>query len=184
MIEPVDQRWESANPRLVPANAFSSYASEEVTFLVKDVSCALVEVSRADYEEKIDQGRHYAEMLPEEEYHPSPAALDLFERTLHRSARRLARAVGITTETVLARKGDGAVLVSLCQTGTPIGILLRRWAAWRHGLTLPHYTISVVRGHGVDNNALSHIFDRHDPTAIPHRNPVRRWMDRQGRYRP
>ena len=43
---------------------------------------------------------------------------------------------------------------------------MRRWAAWRHGVALPHYTISVVRGHGVDDNALSYILDRHDVAAI------------------
>lgn len=27
----------------------------------------------------------------------------------------------------------------LARVGTPVGILLRRWAAARHGLDLPHY---------------------------------------------
>jgi hypothetical protein len=39
-------------------------------------------------------------------------------------------------------------------------------AAWRHGVALRHYSISVVRGHGVDDNALSYILDRHDAAAI------------------
>ena len=118
---------------------------EEVTFLVKDLSGVLVEVTRAEYEEGINQGRHYAEMLPEEEYRPTAEALHLFEHALNRSARRLALAVGITTEKVLSCQGPAPILVSLCQTGTPIGVLMRRWAAWRHGVALPHYTISVVR---------------------------------------
>jgi hypothetical protein len=145
---------------------FSSYAQEEVTFLVKDLSDSLVEVSRAEYEQGIDQGRHYAEMLPEEEFRPTAEALTLFEHALTRSARRLALAVGITAEKVLSSSNASLVLVSLCQTGTPIGVLLRRWAAWRHGVALKHYTISVVRGYGVDDNALSYILDRHDGAAI------------------
>ena len=84
-------------------------------------------------------------MLPEEEYRPTAEALHLFEHALNRSARRLALAVGITTEKVLSCRGPEPILVSLCQTGTPIGVLMRRWAAWRHGVALPHYTISVVR---------------------------------------
>jgi hypothetical protein len=160
------QRGASERRQVARVNGFSSYCPDEVMFLVKDLSGALVEVSRADYEQGIDEGRHYAEMLPEEEFWPTDEALDLFDRALRRSAQRLALAVGIATEQVLVRRGSRTVLVSLCQTGTPVGILLRRWAKWRHGLKLPHYTISVVRGHGVDANALSHVLDRHDPGAI------------------
>ena len=167
VIQPANDRWKAATLASAPAtNGFSSYPPEEVTFLVKDLSGVLVEVTRAEYEEGINQGRHYAEMLPEEEFRPAVEALNLFEHALNRSARRLALAVGITTEKVLACRGPEPILVSLCQTGTPIGVLLRRWAAWRHGVALRHYTISVVRGHGVDDNALSYILNRHDGAVI------------------
>jgi hypothetical protein len=168
VIQPVEQPNEGVAVSQVAriSNGFGSYAPDEVTFLVKDVSDLLIEVSRAEYEQGVDQGRHYAEMLPEEEFRPTAEALTLFEHVLTRSARRVALAVGITTEKVLSRRNGHPVLVSLCQTGTPIGVLLRRWAAWRHGMALQHYTISVVRGHGVDDNALSYILDRHDAAAI------------------
>lgn len=164
--EPGQHGGRAPSPAVRSGGGFSSYAPEEVTFLVKDLSDALVEVSRAEYEREVDRGRHYAEMLPEEEFRPTPEALTLFENALTRSARRLALAVGVTTEKVLATRDADPVLVSLCQTGTPIGVLLRRWAAWRHGMALPHYTVSVVRGRGVDDNALSAVLDRHDPAAI------------------
>lgn len=153
-------------PPTAQVERFGSYAPEEVTFLVKDLSDRLVEVPRDQYEQRIDEGVHYAEMLPEEEVRPTPEAAHLFENALVRSARRLALVVGVTAEQVLRSKGGDAVLVSLCQTGTPVGVLLRRWAAWRHGLALRHYTVSVVRGHGVDDNALTHILDRHDGAAV------------------
>lgn len=168
MTQPVEQHHEgvSLSPAAQVVSGFSSYAPEEVTFLVKDLSDSLVEVSRAEYEQRIDQGRHYAEMLPEEEFRPTAEALTMFEHALTRSARRLALAVGVTAEKVVAGSNADPVLVSLCQTGTPIGVLLRRWAAWRHGVAWRHYSISVVRGHGVDDNALSYILDRHDAAAI------------------
>ena len=167
MIQPANDRRKATNLAPVTAgNGFSSYPPEEVTFLVKDLSGALLELTRTEYEDRINQGCHYAEMLPEEEYRPTAEAVNLFEHALNRSARRLALTVGITTEMVLACRGPEPVLVSLCQTGTPIGILMRRWAAWRHGVALTHYTISVVRGYGVDDNALSYILDRHDAAAI------------------
>jgi hypothetical protein len=40
---------------------------------------------------------------------------------------------------------------------------VRRWARFAHGLDLPHYAISIVRGRGVDEVALAHIAARHDP---------------------
>ena len=66
MIQPADDRPKAATLAPAPAaNGFSSYPPEEVTFLVKDLSGVLVEVTRAEYEEGINHGRHYAEMLPE-----------------------------------------------------------------------------------------------------------------------
>jgi hypothetical protein len=40
--------------------------------------------------------------------------------------------------------------------------------AWRHHVDLRHYTVSVVRGHGVADNALSYILGRHDSAAAPY----------------
>jgi Phosphoribosyl transferase (PRTase)/PELOTA RNA binding domain len=165
VTQPAEQHA-PALPGSPRGNGFGSYRTEDVTFLVKDLGDSLVEVPRAEYEQRVNQGGHYAEMLPEEEYRPAAEALTLFERVLSRSARRLALAVGVATEKILSSRGPEPVLVSLCQTGTPIGILFRRWAAWRHGAALRHYTVSVVRGHGVDDNALAYILDRHDGAAL------------------
>lgn len=137
MIKPgTPQRGARERRQVSRVNRFGSYCPDEVVFLVKDLSGALAEVSRADYEQGIDEGRHYAEMLPDEEFRPTAEALDLFDRALQRSAQRLALAVGIATEHVLVRRGPRTVLVSLCQTGTPVGILLRRWAKWQDVLWL------------------------------------------------
>jgi hypothetical protein len=84
VIEPVNQRRKAAAlPQAPEVNGFSSYPPEEVTFLVKDLSGVLVEVSRTEYEDEISQGRHYAEMLPEEEFRPTAEALNLFEQALN-----------------------------------------------------------------------------------------------------
>jgi hypothetical protein len=53
VIEPVNQRRKAAAlPQAPEVNGFSSYPPEEVTFLVKDLSGVLVEVSRTEYETK------------------------------------------------------------------------------------------------------------------------------------
>jgi phosphoribosyl transferase-like protein/RNA binding Pelota-like protein len=145
---------------------FGSYSPEDVKFLVKDLSSVLTELPTSEYEARVQRGQHYAELLPVEECHPPAEAVQLFHCVLEQSARRLALAVGIAAEAVLAQHGEAPVIVSLAQTGTPIGVLLRRWIAWRHQLTPMHYTISIVRGRGIDHNAFRYICDRHGNDAI------------------
>lgn len=142
----------------------SSYDPSEVTFLLTDVSHASLELSVADRESRIQAGRNYAEMLPIE-YSPDQAYLDLFTAVLADGAADLAAHVGVVTEMVLqARRRP--VLVSLARAGTPIGILMRRWAQHAHGVDLPHYSVSIVRGRGIDTVALDHIVAQHDPDDV------------------
>ncbi len=143
----------------------SSYAPDEVTFLLTDLSGYDLELDLGDRERAIQAGRNYAEMLPVE-YAPGPGYLELFDSTLATGARRLAEHVGVVTELVLAARGPGTVLVSLARAGTPIGILMRRWAQFAHGLDLPHYSVSIVRGVGIDTVALDHLAARHDTSKV------------------
>jgi hypothetical protein len=58
------------------------------------------------------------------------------------------------------------VLVSLARAGTPVGILMRRWAKRMRGIDVPHYTMSIVRGVGLDQTALRYLAARYDPARI------------------
>lgn len=40
---------------------------------------------------------------------------------------------------------------------------MRRWALHAHGLDLPHYAVSIVRGRGIDANALRWLAAHHNP---------------------
>jgi hypothetical protein len=142
---------------------FSSYAPEEVGWLLKDLSRVELEAPTEEREEAIQSGgAHYAESLPVE-YQPSAAYQELFHSALRGSAARIARAVGAVTELVLAERGPDTVLVSLARAGTPVGVLMRRWARHAHGLELPHYAVSIVRGRGIDRNALRWLAAHHRP---------------------
>ncbi|MGW5200684.1 phosphoribosyltransferase [Streptomyces spiralis] len=157
-------------PRMLPeplrGPAFSSYAPEEVGWLVQDLSDVTLEAPTEEREEAIQSGgAHYAESLPVE-YQPSEQYQELFQAALDASADRIARAVGAVTETVLAERSPRPVLVSLARAGTPVGVLMRRWARFRHGLDLPHYAVSIVRGRGIDANALRWLAERHDPADV------------------
>ena len=146
--------------------AFSSYAAEDVGWLLQDLSGVHLEAPTEEREEAIQSGgAHYAESLPVE-YQPSEEYQRLFHQALDASAARIARAVGTVTETLLAERGRTIVLVSLARAGTPVGVLMRRWARHVHGLDLPHYAVSIVRGRGIDTTALRWLAAHHDPSDV------------------
>ncbi|MFJ1867108.1 phosphoribosyltransferase [Streptomyces sp. NPDC088097] len=153
-------------PEPLRGPAFSSYAPEDVGWLLQDLSEVELEAPTEEREEAIQAGgAHYAESLPVE-YQPSEAYQELYLSALTASAARIARAVGTVTETVLAERTPRPVLVSLARAGTPVGVLMRRWAQLRHGLDLPHYAVSIVRGRGIDPNALRWLAAHHDPADV------------------
>ncbi len=149
--------------------AFSSYRPEEVGWLLKDLSDVELEAPIEEREEAVQSGgAHYAESLPVE-YQPSEEYQALFRAALAASADRVARAVAVVTELVLSERGRASgtpVLVSLARAGTPVGVLMRRWAERTHGLALPHYAVSIVRGRGIDATALRWLAEHHDPRDV------------------
>jgi hypothetical protein len=155
-----------ALPQPLHGPAFSSYRAEEVSWLLKDLSEVTLEAPTEEREEAIQQGgAHYAESLPVE-YQPTDAYQELFQQALRESAGRMAAAVAVVTETVLAERGRGVVLASLARAGTPVGVLMRRWAQYAHGIDLPHYAVSIVRGRGIDPVALRYLADRHNAADV------------------
>ncbi|MFI6434237.1 phosphoribosyltransferase [Streptomyces sp. NPDC050759] len=153
-------------PEPLRGPAFSSYAPEEVGWLLQDLSDVTLEAPTEEREEAIQSGgAHYAESLPVE-YQPSDQYQELFRTALQESSARIAQAVGAVTEIVLQERSPRPVLVSLARAGTPVGVLMRRWAQFRHGLELPHYAVSIVRGRGIDANALRWLAGHHDPADV------------------
>ena len=155
---------------LAPAvpGRFGSYPVEDVTWLLTDLSGVALERGTEDREEAIQSGTHYSEMLPVE-YQPDDAYLALFTAALEQSADRLADAVARVGELVwdaAAANGHRPVLVSLARAGTPIGVLLRRWYRASRGVDVPHYTISIIRGRGIDEVATAHVLARHPAGAL------------------
>ncbi|MHA5051249.1 phosphoribosyltransferase [Streptomyces sp. SD15] len=166
----VPARPSTERPSMLPeplrGPAFSSYPPDEVGWLLQDLSDVTLEAPTEEREEAIQSGgAHYAESLPME-YQPSAQYQELFHAALGTSAARIAQAVGAVTELVLAERSPRPVLVSLARAGTPVGVLMRRWAQHRHGLDLPHYAVSIVRGRGIDANALRWLAAHHDPADV------------------
>ncbi len=148
-----------------PPQPFGSYPAADVTWLLKDLGDAALERPLDEREEAIQGGRHYSEMLPVE-YRPSEAYQALFIEALHSSAQRVAAAVAAVGDQIVERRGPEVVLASLARAGTPIGVLIRRWLRFRHGIDTPHYTLSIIRGRGIDLVAVRWLLARHRAETI------------------
>ncbi len=156
----------AALPDVLRGPGFGSYSAEEVGWLLKDLSDVPLEAPTANREREIQSGRaHYAESLPIE-YQPDAAYTALFHQAVVESASRLAHDTGVVAELVRAERGPRPVLVSLARAGVPVGILIRRWFAQQHGWAPPHYAVSIVRGRGIDANALAWLRAHHDPADV------------------
>lgn len=164
-----DAEFARGKSRPLHGPEFGSYAADEVSWLLKDLSGADLEADVAERERRIQAGvAHYAESLPVE-YQPDDEYRELFDRVLAESAQRLALAVATVAELVVAERGEDIVLVSLARAGTPVGVLMRRWLAsgvGRPSLTVPHYAVSIVRDRGIDAVALDYLAQHHDPSSI------------------
>ena len=150
------------------AAARSSAPSPATRWAGCSATCRRValETPTAEREAALGSGRlHYSESLPQEPA-PAPEYERVVARALERSAAPVAEAVGVLADRVLALRGRGAVLVSLARAGTPVGVLVRRWAARVRGVVLPHYAMSVLRGRGLDRAALDALVAAHDPAAL------------------
>lgn len=142
-----------------------SYSPSDVRFLLKDLSRVSLELGTAEREKAIQSGVSYSEMLPVE-YQPTEQYIQLFQETLLQSAEKVALAVAVVSEMIVARRGTNhTVLVSLARAGTPIGVLIKRYIAERYGADLPHYSISIIRGKGIDENAILYILQQHGADA-------------------
>lgn len=143
----------------------SSYKDDDVILLLKDITGLVKPLPTKVRERKIQLGTHYCEMLPLE-YEPSEAYLKIYNAALAMYAQETADAVARVSEIILKEKGDRLVIVSLARAGTPIGILIKRFIKRKYGIDIPHYSLSIIRGRGIDKNAVKYILERHDAKEI------------------
>lgn len=145
--------------------AMGSYSEKDVVFLLKDLSQISLEKSTLEREQAVQSGTHYSEMLPIE-YKPTDEYLQLFHHSLDMYKQKLAAAVGTVSEQILKMKGKSIVLVSLARAGTPVGILMKRYLQEMHQIDVPHYSVSIVRGRGIDANAMNYIARNHPDESV------------------
>lgn len=143
----------------------SSYKNDDVILLLKDIT-GLVEPQCAEEREKLIQsGTHYCEMLPIE-YVPTKKYMDVYQEALKNYARPTARAVGVLGDKIMKARGEEVVLVSLARAGIPIGILVKHYLEKKYQIKVPHYSISIIRGKGIDDNAMQYLLERYCPEQL------------------
>ncbi len=143
----------------------TSYRREDVQLLLTDVTGKLPPLAAKERERLIQSGIHYSELLPAE-YEPSPSYFQEYENGLRLWAKANAEAVQTVAEAIWAEKGRRAVLVSLARAGTPAGVLIKRYIRKKYGVSLPHYSISIIVGRGIDRRAMEYILARHPADGI------------------
>lgn len=142
----------------------SSYKAEDVMLLLKDITGMVEPEDTKTRESKIQSGVHYCEMLPKE-YVPTKEYEEIYEEMLNLYAEKVGKAVSILSENIYASQ-KRPVLVSLARAGIPAGILIKHYLETKYTIRVPHYAISIIRGKGIDGNAMKYILERHEGTNL------------------
>ncbi len=143
----------------------SSYKSDDVCLLLKDITGLVRPLSTVEREKRIQSGIHYSEMLPLE-YRPSDEYIKIYKKSLEIFGQTTADAIARVADKVAQTKGKNVVIVSLARAGTSLGVLVRRYIRKKYGFECPHYSISIIRDRGIDRNAVNYILGKHEAENI------------------
>ncbi len=144
---------------------FSSYKEDDVTLLLKDITGKVEPLDTKERETLIQSGVHYSEMLPLE-YVPSEEYIESYKKAVELYSKITAESVATVAELIWAEKGEEATLVSLARAGISIGVLIKRYIKKKYKKEVSHYAISIIRGKGIDKNAMDYILKNHSPESV------------------
>ena len=164
----------------------TSYKENDVIFLLNDLTDIQNEIAMSieEKEKDIQAGKkHYSETIHIEEV-PTQEYLDLFHQLLNneeiiqdfvRDLNTLANKI-IKNNKLRNKKNNlntknrnEIVICSLARAGTPIGVLLKRvieFIEQKTNANVIHYSISIIRDKGIDENALKYILSKHNENSI------------------
>jgi hypothetical protein len=141
-----------------------SYSAQDVQFLLKVIDVPDTPV--AEKERRIQQEhRHYSEMLSRESL-PSAKYMAIFHKAMQDNQQKMARDCYCLAEKIaLSRRGE-IVLISLARAGTPVGVILKHTLSIHFQRQVSHYSISIIRDRGIDDNALNYILAKHADSSL------------------
>ncbi len=141
-----------------------SYNAEDVQFLLKPM--AMQDTPVHIKEALIQSGKkHYSQMLTHESL-PSENYLPLFYQAMDLNQQLMAEHLLVLARRILDTRPRGITLVSLARAGTPVGVLLKHVLKRHFNTEASHYSISILRDVGIDQNALRHILQDHAPESL------------------
>jgi len=92
--------------------------------------------------------------------------MEIYNDSLKANAGIVAEAVAVVCQKIIEKRGKNIVMVSLARAGIPIGILFKRYLEFKYDIDIKHYAISIIRGKGIDNNAMQYILNNHRAEEI------------------
>lgn len=143
-----------------------SYDPSDVHFLLKPLE--LEPIHDIEYKERLIQSgqKHYSEMISVEQQ-PDETYMELFYRSVELNLAQMGEDLyRITRKIRAARSSEEIAIVSLARAGTPIGVGIKRLLEREFGTPACHYSISIIRDRGIDQQALSYIVDKHAPESV------------------
>lgn len=143
----------------------SSYSTEQVKFLLSDITGKVRPLPSKEREVLIQSGRHYSEMLPVE-YVPTEAYMEAYRDAMDKYGSLTAQAVEVLAEKIIKEKGEKVVLVSLARAGVPVGILLKDAIKNIYDVEVEHYAISIIRDRGIDSAAMDYLLSRYPKESL------------------
>lgn len=138
----------------------STYKKEDCIFLLKDLTNIIPSTSLEEKEKMIANGRNYSEMITDESA-VSITMNQLFQELVQDEKKDLAKYIAIVSQGIMELYRR-PILVSLARAGTPIGVLIKRYIKFKYNIDLPHYSISIIREKGIDENAIKYILKKED----------------------
>lgn len=153
--------------RKIPCNEplTGSYAPEDCLFLLKPIPAQYHSIENK--EQLIQSGQlHYSEMIHKESP-PTQEYSNLFLQMTEQYKSRLAKEIMSLAKLIAEKRTGNITLLSLARAGTPIGVLLQRALKQLLQRQSTHYSISIIRDKGIDDNALDYVLEQGcDPKSI------------------
>ena len=141
-----------------------SYTANDVHFLLKPI--IVPDTPVAEKERRIQQDkRHYSEMLSHESL-PSAHYMAIFHQAMQENQVQMAEDCLHLADKIAASRVGEIVLVSLARAGTPIGVILKHTLTEHYKRKVSHYSISIIRDRGIDENALRYILSKHTDSSL------------------
>lgn len=132
-----------------------SYPEADCLFLLKQIIPEFYTVE--DKERLIQSGQlHYSQMVSQESK-PTTEYEELFLSLTAEYKKQLADEVLRLSYLIAKKIKQNVCVISLARAGTPIGVLVNRGINQFSIFDSTHYSISIVRDKGIDENALDYV---------------------------